>query len=169
MPCALELRSDFDAPTLRSYAKRCPDAKQTRRALSIAAIYDGMSRGEAAKVGGMDRQTLRDWVIRFNEAGPDGLTDRKAPGRERRLNGAQMQELEAIVEAGPDRQAGSLVRWRCCDLRDVIEERFGVVYKERAVAYLLKALEFSHISGRPQHPRQDPQVIEAFKKTSSRP
>lgn len=169
MPRALELRLDFDAPVLRTLAKRCSDAKQARRLLSIASIYDGMSRGEAAKIGGMDRQILRDWVLRFNEAGPDGLIDKKAPGPKRRLTAAQMKELEDIVEAGPGRETGNLVRWRCRDLQVVIEERFGVAYKERAIGYLLKELEFSHISGRPQHPKQDVRVIEAFKKTSPKP
>jgi len=82
MPAAIALRSDFDAPTLRALAKRCRDARQSRRLLSIAAIYDGMTRGDAAKIGGMDLQILRDWVLRFNAEGPDDLADRKAPGPE---------------------------------------------------------------------------------------
>ena len=110
MACALELRIDFNAPVLRTLAKRCSNAKQARRLLSIAAIYDGMSRGEAAKIGRMDLQILRDWVLRLNEVGPDGLIDKKAPGPRRRLTAAQMKELEDIVEAGPGREAGHLVR-----------------------------------------------------------
>lgn len=166
MSGAIELRSDYDAYCLRALAGRCRDARQSRRLLSIAAIYDGMSRGDAARVGGMDRQILRDWVVRFNEEGPDGLVDRKAPGARRRLSDDQLKQLSVIVETGPDGAADGLVRWRCCDLQKLIEERFGVTYKERAVAYLLKELGFSHISGRPQHPKQDGRVIEAFKKTS---
>jgi len=166
MPAAIELRADFDASTLRALAKRCMDAKQSRRLLSIAAIYDGMNRGAAAKIGGMDRQILRDWVLRFNNEGPDGLSDRKAPGAKRRLNDVQMKELGIIVETGPDPQVDGVVRWRCCDLADLIEARFGVSYKKRAISYLLKELGFSHISGRPQHPKQDERVIDAFKKTS---
>ncbi len=169
MPAAVELHPDFDAPTLRSLATRCADAKQSRRLLSIAAIYDGMSRGAAAKIGGMDRQVLRDWVLRFNEQGPDGLIDRKAPGAKRRLDDAQMAELGVIVESGPDLKADSLVRWRCCDLAKLIEHRFGVSYKERAISNLLKVLGFSHISGRPQHPKQDQRIIDTFKKTSPTP
>lgn len=165
MPAAVELRVDFDARYLRLLAKRCRDAKQSRRLLSIAAVYDGMNRSKAARIGGMDRQVLCDWVHRFNAAGPDGLLDRKAPGARRRLNEEQMNELEAIVAAGPDTAATGLVRWRCRDLQELIEERFGVVYKERAVAYLLRKLGFSRISGRPQHPKQDERVIKAFKKT----
>ena len=80
MPASVPLRRDFDARHLRKLASRCKDARQSRRLLSLAAVYDGMSRGEAARIGGMDRQTLRDWVHRFNEEGPDGLTNRKGRG-----------------------------------------------------------------------------------------
>lgn len=166
MPSAVALRPDFDAVTLRALAKRCGNARQIRRLLSIAAIYDGMRRGDAAKVGGMDRQILRDWVLRFNAEGPEGLIDRKAPGAKRRLTEEQMKELGAIVETGPDPAVHGVVRWRRCDLQKLIEERFGVVYKERAISNLLADLGFSRISGRPQHPAQDRRVIDAFKKTS---
>lgn len=166
MSSALPLRTDFSSDELRRLAGRSKDAKQARRLLSMAAICDGMDRGSAAKAGGMDRQSLRDWVIRFNELGPDGLFDKKAPGGQRRLSDAQLEEFAAIVDAGPDPLLDGVVRWRCCDLVVVLKERFGVVYKERAVANLLKLLGFSRISGRPQHPAQDPQAIEAFKKTS---
>ncbi|NIO41006.1 MAG: helix-turn-helix domain-containing protein [Burkholderiales bacterium] len=163
MPAAIVLRDDYDAGKLRALARRCRDAKQSRRLLSIAAVYDGMSRSEAAKVGGMDRQVLRDWVLRFNTEGPEGLVDRKPPGARRRLSDEQLTDLSSIIEAGPQ---DGLVRWRCCDLQALIEERYGVCYKQRAVGYLLKQLGFSRISGRPQHPKQDARVIEAFKKTS---
>ena len=166
MPAAVTLRPDFDAVTLRSLAKSCGNAKQSRRLLSIAAIYDGMSRGDAAKVGGMDRQILRDWVLRFNAEGPEGLIDRKAPGPRRRLSEDQMKALGAIVETGPDPAVHGVVRWRRCDLQKLIEERFGVIYKERAISNLLADLGYSRISGRPQHPAQDGRVIDAFKKTS---
>lgn len=163
MPAAVPLRDDYDAGKLRALARRCRDAKQSRRLLSIAAAYGGMSRIEAAKVGGMDRQVLRDWVLRFNTEGPEGLVDRKPPGAQRRLSDEQLTDLSSIIEAGPQ---DGLVRWRCCDLQALIEERYGVCYKQRAVGYLLKRLGFSRISGRPQHPKQDARVIEAFKKTS---
>lgn len=166
MPAAIELRCDFDALSLRALAKRCRDAKQSRRLLSLAGIYDGMNRYEAAKIGGMDRQILRDWVVRFNDEGPEGLRDRKAPGAKRRLNEAQMTQLEIIVKTGPDPAVDGVVRWRCCDLVKLIEDRFGVSYKERAISNLLKDLDYSRISGRPQHPKQDTRVIDTFKKTS---
>ena len=162
----VRLREDFDAARVRRHASRCDDGNQARRLLSIAAIYDGMSRADAARVGGMDRQTLRDWVYRFNEAGPAGLLDHKAPGASPKLTAPQLEELAAVVETGPDPVIDGVVRWRRVDLQRVIEQRFGVVYSERAISDLLAALRFSHISTRPQHPKQDERVIEAFKKTS---
>jgi transposase len=134
--------------------------------LSLAAIVDGMNRADAARIGGMDRQTLRDWVHRFNKAGPEGLRDAWASGPAPRLSLSQRTELAAIVEAGPDREADRVVRWRRIDLKRVIHERFGVDYHERYVGTLLKQLGFSHMSARPRHPRQDAEIIEAFKKTS---
>ena len=101
----IPLREDFDASQARSHASRCDDGNQARRLLSIAAIYDGMSRADAARIGGMDRQTLRDWVYRFNEAGPDGLLDGKAPGASPKLTAAQLEELAAV-----DRPR-SAIRW----------------------------------------------------------
>jgi transposase len=166
MPSTVPLRDDYDAAHLRVEAKRSRDPRQIRRLLALAAVYDGMSRAAAAKVGGMDRQTLRDWAHRFNEGGPEGLTDRARPGRPRQLTDAQMEELAEIVEIGPDPAVDGVVRWRRIDLKRVIEQRFAVVYAERTISDLLAELSFSHISGRPQHPRQDPQVLEAFKKTS---
>ena len=166
MPASVPLRRDFDAHHLRKLASRCKDARQSRRLLSLAAVYDGMSRGEAARIGGMDRQTLRDWVHRFNEEGPDGLTNRKGAGRTRYLSDVQMKELGEIVETGPDPAVDGVVRWRRIDLKRVIEARFGVIYSERGISRLLGELGFAHISARPQHPRQDKRIIEAFKKTS---
>jgi len=120
----------------------------------------------AVLIGGMDRQTLRDWAHRFNEEGPEGLKHRSGAGRPRLLTQEQMSELSVIVETGPDPEVDGVVRWRRIDLKRVIEERFGVIYSERTISDLLAALSFSHISGRPRHPKQDERVIEAFKKTS---
>ncbi len=165
MSACIALRDDYDGLALRGLARRSRDPRQVRRLLALAAAYDGMSRTEAAKVGGMDRQTLRDWAHRFNDGGPDGLKHRSGAGRPRLLTQDQMSELSAIVETGPDPEVDGVVRWRRIDLKRVIEERFGVIYSERTISDLLAALSFSHISGRPQHPRQDARVIEAFKKT----
>ena len=166
MPLSVELRDDYDAAGLRELAKSSRDPRQIRRLLALAAVYDGLSRAAAAKLGGMDRQTLRDWAHRFNGEGPDGLTNRPGAGRPRRLTEAQMQELAEIVETGSDPAVDGVVRWRRVDLQRVIEERFGVSYRERTISDLLRRLSFSYISGRPQHPKQEPQVLEGFKKTS---
>ena len=159
------LREDFDAAQVRAHASRCDDGNQARRLLSIAAVYDGMSRRDAARLGGMDRQTLRDWVHRFNGEGPEGLLDRKAPGAPAKLTASQLEVLAGVVERGPDPVSDGIVRWRRMDLKAWIEGQFGVVYHERSVSRLLAQLGFSHISARPRHPGQDAAVMEDFKKT----
>jgi transposase len=166
MPAAVKLREDFSAGQLRALARRSKVVHQSRRLLSLAAVRDGMDRGEAARIGGMDRQTLRDWVHRFNAQGPDGLIDNWTSGPTPRLSADQLTELTTIVETGPDRKVDGVVRWRRIDLKRVIAERFGVDYHQRYVGKLLKKLGFSHISARPRHPAQDEQIVEAFKKTS---
>jgi transposase len=168
MPAAVKLREDFSAGELRALARRSKDVNQSRRLLSLAAVRDGKDRGEAARIGGMDRQTLRDWVHRFNAAGPEGLFDHWTDGPKSRLSAAQLAELAKIVEAGPDRERDGVVRWRRVDLQRVIKERFSVDFHERYVGTLLKKLGFSHISARPRHPGQDARIVEAYKKTSKR-
>ena len=163
---AISLRSDWDAVRVREAARSAGDAGQVRRLLAIAAVYDGMSRAAAATLGGMDRQTLRDWVHRFNAAGPSGLVDRKAPGAAPRLTPNQEAELTALVEAGPTLEADGVVRWRCIDLKALIRRRFGIDYHERTIGKLLARLGFAHISARPRHHGQDPDETAAFKKTS---
>ena len=169
MPSAVELRIDYSAGELRRLAKKSKDNNRARRLLSLAAVRDGMNRADAARIGGMDRQTLRDWVHRFNQEGPDGLLDHKATGGVPRLSPEQKAELSNLVEKGPDREINGVVRWRRVDLQGVIKQRFGVEYHERYVGKILKALGFSHISARPRHPGQDTETIEAFKKTSATP
>ena len=166
MPKALTLRTDFSASDLRRLAKRSRDNNQSRRLLSLAAVLDGMNRTDAARIGGMDRQTLRDWVHRFNQLGPDGLLDRHAGGVEPRLSAERNAELAKIVEAGPDRASDGVVRWRRVDLQRVIKERFDIDFHERYVGTILKRLGFSHVSARPRHPGQKAEIVEAFKKTS---
>jgi transposase len=147
-------------------ARQSRDSRQCRRLLALAAVAEGRSRGEAAEIGGMDRQTLRDWVHRFNGEGPEGLLDRKTDGPPPKLTPAQKAELAVLVEAGPDRKKDGVVRWRRVDLKAVIEDRFGVIYHERSVSRLLHELGFSHLSARPRHPAQQVEVLEVFKKTS---
>lgn len=166
MASAVSLRRDHSAAELRGFAAATKNANQSRRLLSLAAVLDGMNRTEAARIGGMDRQTLRDWVHRFNDHGADGLVDSWSKGPAPRLSAEQRAEIAQLVESGPDRAVHGVVRWRRIDLQRVIVERFGVAYHERTVGKLLKALGFSHLSARPRHPAQDARTIEAFKKTS---
>jgi transposase len=166
MPSAVRLRVDYSAEALRGLARRSKDVNQSRRLLSLAAVRDGMDRGAAAKIGGMDRQTLRDWVHRFNASGPGGLFDNWTDGPKSRLSEEQRAEFARIVESGPDREIDGVVRWRRVDLKRVIAERFGVDFHQRYVGKLLKKLGFSHISARPRHPAQDERIVEAYKKTS---
>lgn len=163
MGSAVQLRTDYSASGLRRLARTSQDARQSSRLLSLAAVLDGMSRTDAARIGGMDRQTLRDWVHRFNEIGPEGLKDAWYGGPQPRLSPGQKAELAAIVEAGPAPEVDGIVRWRRIDLKRVIEERFGVSYHERYVGKLLKELGFSHMSARPRHPAQDGEIVEAYK------
>src|ERR671910_2152996 len=165
MPAAVSVRRDFSAGELRRLAGATRNANQSRRLLSLAGVLDGMNRAQAARIGGMDRQTLRDWVHRFNAHGPDGLKDSWSKGNPPRLSADQQAELAQLVETGPDRVAHGVVRWRRIDLQRLIAERFGVVYHERTVGKILKQLGFSHISARRRHPAQDGQTIAAFKKT----
>lgn len=166
MPSAVELRTDFSAKELRKLAKRSKDNRQARRLLSLAAVVEGMGREEAARIGGMDRQTLRDWVHRFNRLGPDGLLDVHGGGPVARLSAEQKITLAALVEAGPDFERDGLVRWRQVDVQRLIRTHFGVDYDVRYVGKLLHQMGFSHLSPRPQHPGQDIETIAAFKKTS---
>ena len=138
MPSAVRLREDYSAEELRALARRSKDVNQSRRLLSLAAVRDGMDRGSAAKIGGMDRQTLRDWVHRFNASGPEGLIDNRTEGPKPRLSEEQLAQFAKIVEAGPDREKDGVVRWRRIDLKRVIAERFGVDFHPRYVGKLLQ-------------------------------
>ena len=168
MPSAVKMRTDYSASDLRRLASATRHANQSRRLLSLAAVLDGMRRDEAARIGGMDRQTLRDWVHRFNAEGPDGLKDIPSKGHPCRLTSEQLRALAEIVETGPDRAQDGVVRWRRVDLKRVIEARFGVVYHERTIGKILHQIGFSHISARPRHPGQNAETMAAFKKTSPR-
>lgn len=168
MGAAVGLREDFEAADLRRLAAQARDGAQARRLLALAAVRDGMKRTVAARLGGMDRQTLRDWVHRFNRHGPDGLLDIKPSGRPAKLSDEQKEVLRQLVEAGPDRQKDGVARWRCVDLKRVVGQRFGVDLSEVSLGRVLKKLGFSHISARPRHPVQDPEAIATFKKTFPR-
>ena len=158
-------RTDHTPAELRELAANSRDAAQTRRLLAIAMVLDGSNRADAARQAGMDRQTLRDWVHRYNEAGADGLISRSAPGRQTVLTAAQMQELRDLVIAGPNPAVHHVVRWRCVDLRDEVARRFEVTVGERAIGKWLRKLELTRLQPRPYHPKKDPAAEEAFKKT----
>jgi transposase len=166
MSAAVSVRTDFSSGELRRLAAATKHAHQSRRLLSLAAVLDGMNRTEAARIGGMDRQTLRDWVLRFNASGPEGLKDSWSKGAPPRLSAKQQAELAELVETGPDRAVHGVVRGRRLDRQRLIAARFGVVYHERTIGKILKSLGFSHISARPRHPAQDGQTVAAFRKTS---
>lgn len=158
-------RLDKTATELREEAVRTADGDVVRRLLALALILDGQSREAAATACGMDRQTLRDWVHRYNAEGVAGLSDRPRPGPTPKLTAAQEAEVAAWVHAGPDVAKDGVVRWRCCDLAERIAAQFGVSLAVRSVGKLLHRLGFCRLSVRPRHPRQDEQALEAHKKT----
>lgn len=159
-------RRDLSAAALRREAARSRDANAARRMLAIALVLDGHSRGDAAAACGMDRQTLRDWVHRYNAEGIAGLANRRAPGPAPRLSAAQEAELDRWVAEGPELERDGVVRWRCCDLRARMEREFGVRFHERTVGKLLAKLRFRRLSVRPRHPESDPAAQAAFKGAS---
>jgi transposase len=166
MAAAIALREDYDGPMLRRLARASQDAKQTRRLLSLAVIYDGGRRSEAADLGGVTLQIIRDWVLRFNAEGPDGLIDRKAPGGQRKLNDEQRRALFEIVESGPIPAIHGVVRWRLNDLVQWIYDEFAITLKRDAMSRELKAMGFRKITARPRHYAQNELAVEAFKKVS---
>lgn len=166
---ALEItRKNITAGALRGLARRCKDTRQARRMLAIALVLEGASREAAARAAGMDRQTLRDWVHRFNAHGIDGLLDKVRPGRPPQLKEAQLRKLDAIVERGPDVATDKVVRWRCVDLKEVIRERFDVEISERHVGRILNTRGYRRLSARPRHPQADEAAQAVFKKSSRR-
>src|SRR5690349_21290339 len=110
------LRTDFNAAALRTIARRTKDGPQARRLLALAAIYEGATRTEAARIGGVTVQIVRDWVVKFNAHGPEGLVNRKPPGQPSKLTDAHRVALQAIVEQGPIPAIHGVVRWRLIDL-----------------------------------------------------
>jgi len=166
MAAPIALRSDFDGRGLRSLARRSKDAAQTRRLLALAAIYEGASRTEAAEVGGVTLQIVRDWVLKFNANGPDGLVDHWAAGPSPKLTDAHRRALTAIIEAGPTPAIHGVVRWRLVDLCQWLWEAFGVSLSKSSMSREVRALGYRKLSARPRHHAQAEGAIEAFKKTS---
>jgi transposase len=161
-------RMELTPAELRAAASKSRDAQAARRMLALALVLEGVDRKTAAETCGMDQQTLRDWVHRYNEAGLAGLSNRRGGSRSRRLEPGQVAELVSWLEAGPDPAVDGVVRWRRQDLRRRIAARFGVELHERTVGKYLAALGYRRLSVRPRHPKADPQAQEAFKKASAR-
>ncbi len=151
MSAPLPLRSDYDAGALRGLARQSKDAKQTRRLLALAVIYDGGSRADAARLGGVTLQIVRDWVLRFNTGGPDGLLDRKAPGPTPRLTPEQRRVLAALVESGPIPAVHGVVRWRLVDLVQWVFEEFRISLSPQTMSRELRTMGYRRLSARPRH------------------
>ena len=166
MAVPIALREDFDGPGLRTLAKGTKDAAQARRLLALAEIYDGGSRTDAARIGGVTLQIVRDWVLRFNSRGPGGLINRKAPGNRPKLNEKQRQALANMVESGPIPAIHGVVRWRRKDLARWIFEEYRIELDETTVGRELRALGFRKLSARPRHYAQNEAAMEQFKKPS---
>jgi transposase len=168
MSVAVPLRDDFTADDLRRLAKASRDAGQSRRLLALAEIYEDGSRTDAARIGAVGLQTVRDWVLAFNASGPAGLIDRKAPGKVPKLDAAQRQALARVIEEGPDPERHGVVRWRLKDLAAWIDASFGVSLDESTVGRTVRRLGFRKLSARPRHHEQDPAALTAFKKPAHR-
>ena len=164
---AIEIeRKEHTSGELRRLACRAADPAQARRMLAIALVLEGSDRTTAARSCGMDRQTLRDWVHRYNAEGIAGLVDRPRPGRPPRLSPEQVEALVEVVEAGPDVAVDGVVRWRCVDLAGVVAARFDVALSERQVGRILNRQGYTRLKPRPQHPQADEAAQAACKKTS---
>lgn len=164
----IALRPDYDATQLRRIARESEDADQVRRLLALAVIYDGCGRTEAAEVGGVGLQVVRDWVLRFNAHGPDGLVARKAPGQPSRLNDEHRAALVAMVENGPIPAVHEVVRWRIIDLCQWLWEEHEINVSKQTLSRELRAMGYRKLSARPRHHTQAAGAVEAFKKTGPR-
>ena len=159
-------RTDHTAAELRGLAAKSNDAAQVRRLLALALILEGQSRHTAAAQSGMDRQTLRDWVHRYNTEGVSGLLSIRSGGHPSSLTDAQMVEFKELTIKGPDPEIHSVVRWRCVDLRQEVTRRFAVTVTERTIARWLRGFELTRLQPRPFHPKKDAAAQEDFKKNS---
>jgi transposase len=166
MSTSIRLRPDFDAARLRQLARESRDANQVRRLLALAAIYEGATRTEAAEIGGVTLQVIRDWVLKFNACGPDGLIDRKAPGQPPRLNETHRAALAAAIESGPIPAVHGVVRWRIIDLCQWLWDEFQVSVSKQTLGRELRAMGYRKLSARPRHHAQAANAIDNFKKVS---
>lgn len=160
-------RTDQSASALRAVAGKTADGAVVRRLLAVALILEGHCRTEAASLNGMTRQTLRDWVHRYNAEGVQGLRSRTGPGRPPALTSARMEELREIVLKGPDPERHTVIRWRCVDLCAEIAERWSVKVCEQTMGRWLHRLEMTRLQPRPYHPKKVAEAEVTFKKTSA--
>ena len=168
MDSAIALRNDYDGAGLRRFAKATKNAAQGRRRLALAEIYDGGARSDAARVGGVGLQVIRDWVLRFNAHGPDGLVDRKRPGKSPILEKEQRRALADIVESGPMPAIHGVVRWRLIDLTQWVWDECGLSISKQTLSRELRAMGFRKLSARPRHHAKDEEAATTFKKNSPR-
>ena len=161
------LRGDFEASQLRACARKTKNAPQARRLLALAAIYEGASRTDAARIGGVTLQIVRDWVVKFNASGPDGLVDRKAPGQPSRLSDTHRAAIAKMIETGPIPSVHGVVRWRLVDLAQWIFEEFRISVAKQTLSRELRAMGYRKLSARPRHHAQAEGAIETFKKNSA--
>ncbi|MDG6094359.1 IS630 family transposase [Acetobacter sp. AN02] len=161
---ALALREDYDAVGLRGLARTTRHAGQARRLLALAAICDGASRGDAARLAGTDRQIVRDWVMRFNAEGPDGVRDHHGGGVVPRLTSEMLSALKTRLEDGPVPAVHGVVRWRLCDLCAWLHEAWGVSLSETRLGQIIRREGFRLLTARPRHYRQDTEAQDIFKK-----
>ena len=157
-------RLEFSASDLRMVAAKTREGGWVRRLLAIALLLDGHSREAAASANGMTRQTLRDWVHRFNADGVTGLRSRTSPGRPPALNETRWEELKSIVLEGPDPERHRVVRWRRIDLCEEIAARWSVTVCEQTMGKWLRQLGMTRLQPRPYHPKKDLEAEVAFKK-----
>ena len=162
---AIPIIRHLEPEELRRLGREQTSGRMASRMFAIANVMDGLSREDAATHAGMERQCLRDWVHRFNAEGLAGLEDRPRKGRPRRMHEGIEKAFCERVDKGPDAETDKLVRWRRVDLQEWLKSEHTINYHERSIGKILKRLGYSHVSTRPVHPENDPEAMEAFKKT----
>lgn len=164
MSARTKLREDFDAGAVRGLAKSSKDAAQTRRLLAVASIYDGSSHLEAARIGGVSPQIVRDWIVRFNARGAEGLIAGRSSSPVSKLTADHRSVLATLIDDGPDPAVHGVVRWRLKDLAAWLAKEHGVALDETTIGRALKGLGYRKLSARPRHHAQDEHAIADFKK-----
>jgi transposase len=159
---ALVIRDDLTAGELRRHARREPRRRAALRMLAIANALEGMSRAEAARLAGLERQALRDAVVRYNAEGLSGLYDRPKPGRRERLSEAEQAALAAHIFRGPDPERDGVSAWTRADLYLWLEDHFGKTFHPSRLSRVLRRLDLSRQKTRPVHPQADPKAQEQF-------